>query len=457
MKNEMATSTTNPNGYYRFPTLSNDTIIFVSEDDLWSVPLEGGTARRLTSSLGRVSTPSLSRDGKWLAFSSTEEGHSEIFVMPATGGEPRRLTHLGANTRVIGWNASGEILYASNHQHAFARLTDIYSVDIETGQTTHVPVGPVTHYDCDSRGRVVIARNGGTDLAYWKRYKGGTAGQVWIDRKGSGQFERLLKSPANTARPFIVGDRVVYISDHDGIANVYSVNFEGGDERRLTNHQDFFVRGLSVSGRRLVYHAGGDLFILELDAKGKAAARSRKVKVVYGSPRTQAGRRFASAADHLQDYDLDPEGEKAVIEARGKTFSFDLWRGPVFMHGQEGAIRERLGRFLKDGKRIVLISDAGGEESIEIHDHAERGKIERFTKLEIGRANQMKLSPVADEVAITNHRNELIWVDLTTKKSKVLDRSLFDRIWGFNWSHDGRYLAYQCSVDARRSCIKIYD
>lgn len=448
---------TNPNGYYRFPTLSDDTIVFVSEDDLWSVPLDGGVARRLTSSLGRVSSPSLSRDGKWLAFSSTEEGHSEIYVMPSSGGEPRRLTHYGANTRVVGWNASGEVLFASNHQHAFARLTDIYSVDFESGQTKHVPCGPVTHYDCDSKNRVVIARNGGTDLAYWKRYKGGTAGQIWIDRKGNGHFERLLKTPHNTARPFLVGERVVYISDHEGIANVYSVNLDGTDERRLTNHQDFFVRGLNVSGRKLVYHAGGDLYFLELDAKGKVSTRSRKVKVVYGSPRTQASRRFVSAADHLMDFDLDPEGEKAVVEARGKTFSFDLWRGPVFMHGQEGPIRERLGRFLKDGKRIVLVSDAGGEEALEIHDHGERAKIERFTKLDLGRAKELKLSPCADEVAISNHRNELIWVDLTSKKTKVIDKSEYHQIWGFNWSHDGRYLAYSCSVDMRRIAIKIYD
>lgn len=450
-------STTNPNGYYRFPTLSGDTLVFVSEDDLWSVPIEGGTARRLTSSLGRISTPSLSRDGKWLAFSSTEEGHSEVYVMPATGGEPRRLTHFGANTRVIGWSHAGEILFVSNHQHAFARLTDVYTVDVETGQTKNVPVGPVTHYDCDSRGRVVIARNGGTDLAYWKRYKGGTAGQVWIDRKGNGDFTRLLKSPANTARPFIIGDRVVFISDHEGIANVYSVNFDGGDERRLTNHRDYYVRGLNVHGRKLVYHAGGDLYVLELDARGKAGSRPRKVKVVYGSPRTQASRRFVSAADHLTDFDLDPEGEKAVVEARGKTFSFDLWRGPVFMHGQEGPIRERLGRFLKDGKRIVLVSDAGGEESLEIHDHGERSKIERFTKLDIGRAREMKLSPAADEAVISNHRNELIWIDLASKKSKVIDRSTHSRIWGYNWSHDGRYIAYACSINPRQVAIKIYD
>ncbi|MEK7358350.1 MAG: peptidase, partial [Bdellovibrionota bacterium] len=451
------TTASNPNGYYRFPTISADKIVFVSEDDLWSVPADGGVARRLTSSLGRVSTPVLSRDGKWLAFSSTQEGHAEIYVMPAEGGEPKRLTHLGADTRVIGWTATGEILFVSNHQHAFVRLADVYSVDIETSQMKHVPCGPVTHYDCDARGRVVIARNGGTDLAYWKRYRGGRVGAIWIDRKGDGHFERLLKSPANTARPFIVGDRVIFISDHEGIGNVYSVNFDGGDERRLTNHQDFFVRGLGVHGRKLVYHAGGDLFTLELDAKGKVASRSKKVKVIYGSPRTQVSRRFVGAADHLMDFDLDPSGEKAVIEARGKTFSFDLWRGPVFMHGQEGPIRERLGRFLKDGKRLVLVSDAGGEEALEIHDHAERAKIERFTKLELGRARAMKLSPAADEAAIVNHRNELIWVDLTSKKSKVIDRSLYSNIWGYNWSHDGRYLAYHCSLDTRRSAIKVYD
>ena len=166
------------NGYYREPSISKTQIVFVSEDDLWTVSLNGGVARRLSSGLGKASHPALSPDGKFLAYTSTEEGNTEIFMMPAEGGEAIRLTHLGRETRVLGWTPEGEILFASNHQHAFARLSDIYAIDIKTKKVRNIPCGPATHADIDAKGRIVLARHGGTDLAYWKRYKGGRAGEL---------------------------------------------------------------------------------------------------------------------------------------------------------------------------------------------------------------------------------------------------------------------------------------
>ena len=146
-----------------------------------------------------------------------------------------------------------------------------------------------------------------------------------------------------------------------------------------------------------------------------------------------------------------------MIAARGKTFSFDNWKGPVFRHGQNGTYRHRLGRFLRDGQRIVLVSDAGGEESLEIHDVMNQGVSIRMSDLHLGRVLDMKLSPVADEALVVNHRNELIWIDLQTAKSKVLDRSRQSRIQGFNWSFDGRYVCYGKSVTGRTTAIYIYE
>src|SRR5262245_58380494 len=103
-------------GYYRFPTIHDETIIFVTEDDLWSVSVTGGVARRLTSNLGEVSYPVLSPDGEWLAYVGQEEGASEVYVMPATGGRAQRLTYLSSSCRVLGWTTdSQQIIFASNY------------------------------------------------------------------------------------------------------------------------------------------------------------------------------------------------------------------------------------------------------------------------------------------------------------------------------------------------------
>lgn len=442
-------------GYYRFPTLRNGQVVFVSEDDLWSVSLDGGVPRRLSSGLGKVMLPSLSPDGEWLAFSSSEEGNTEVYLMPAEGGEATRMTHLGSDARVVGWTKSGEILFSSSHAQPFSRLTDLYTLETEHRIAKRIPCGPASHVDFDSRGACVIARHGGTDLAHWKRYRGGRAGELWIDN-GTG-FKKLLKHPANSARPFFIGERIFFISDYEGFGQVYSVLPDGTDLKRVTDVRDFYVRSLSVDGNRLIYQAGGDLFTFEVDALGKMKSKPQKIQIEYRSGKTQTNRRFVSAPRYLEDYELDPVGETAVIAARGKTFSFGLWKGPVTYHGQEGATRSRLGRFLRDGKRLALISDAGGEESLEIHDLEDRTAVERLVNLDLGRTRDMKLSPTADEAALVNHRNELLWVDLASHEMRVLDRSVHSRIYGFNWSYDGRYIAYSSAIDERRSALKIYD
>jgi tricorn protease len=114
------------NGYYSFPTIYKDQVVFVCEDDLWQVSAQGGMARRLTANLGRVSHPAASPAGQDLAFIGREDGENEVYVMPLSGGPAQRLTFLGSSTVVIGWTPdSQKILFASNAGQPFNPLTQI--------------------------------------------------------------------------------------------------------------------------------------------------------------------------------------------------------------------------------------------------------------------------------------------------------------------------------------------
>ena len=201
-------------GYYRFPTVHEDNIVFVAEDDLWTVSTRGGLARRLTSNLGEVSRPCLSPDGEYLAFTGREEGHAEVYLMPALGGSEKRTTCLGADSLVVNWHPDGKsILFTSNASQPFQRMFQLYCVDREGGLPQPEPIGPVQHISYGSSGGVVIGRNT-TDPARWKRYRGGTAGDLWIDVEGNGEFQRLIRLDGNPSSPMWVGARIFFLSDH---------------------------------------------------------------------------------------------------------------------------------------------------------------------------------------------------------------------------------------------------
>lgn len=490
-------------GYYRFPTINKDTIVFVSEDDLWGVSVKGGVAWRLTSNVGAVTYPMLSPDGKQLAFVGREEGAPEVYVMPAEGGTARRLTYLGNPCRVLGWNAEGtHILFCSNYGQVIWREYGLFQVaaDGVDNAVEELPYGPARTIAQGPKGQIVLGRNTG-DPARWKRYRGGTAGHLWIRTKKN-EFEHLLPNlSGNIASPLWITKkgrhRIFFVSDHEGVGNLYSCTPTGKDLKRHTDHEDFYVRNPSTDGTQIVYHAGADLYVYDI-AKDKTKA----VKLDYRSPRIQRNRKFVPATRSVSEANLHPSNQALTMIARGKVFTLYNHEGPAYQHGQRNGVRYRLPSWLNDGARLLLVSDASGEEALEIHTTEMDELPQVLDGLDIGRPLSIKVSPNADNIALTNHRHELILIELKPKekdkaeaddkvevegkekkkaKTKdikikdaeakvevddnaneivptitVVDRSPYRRVAGFNWSPDGRWIAYGCGVSEHLTEIRLY-
>lgn len=237
-------------GYFRHPTVHGDRVVFVCEDDLWEVPLGGGVARRLTSGRGVMSRPMFSPDGTTLAFTSSDEAHPEAWAMPSEGGPATRLTHTGAIAGARAWRPDGSVVVTSSHEQPFWRQSELYAVAATGGWLDRLGWGPATDVAWSGDGKVVLGRHT-TDPARWKRYRGGLAGQLWVDRDGSGTFRRILKDlGGNIGSPLWVGSRVYFVSDHEGVGNIYSCRATGADVRRHTSHGDFYARFRRPTGRR---------------------------------------------------------------------------------------------------------------------------------------------------------------------------------------------------------------
>jgi tricorn protease len=437
-------------GYYRYPTINQDTVVFVCEDDLWTVPAAGGIARRLTANPGMVSTPALSPDGAMLAYASRDEGHYEVYVMPAEGGPARRLTYLGAQSLVNSWSLDGEsIVFVSNAAQPFPSINQAYAISPGGGDPLPLPIGPASSISYGRDGGLVIGRNT-TDIARWKRYRGGLTGELWIDAEGDNQWRKLVRLGGNLALPLWVAERIYFVSDHQGIGNLYSCTPGGGDLRRHTHHTAYYVRHPSTDGQRIVYHAGADLYLFD-----PATDSVRLVEVELNSPQAQRKRKFVAGERYLQDYAPHPEGHSAAIAARGKVFSLGNWDGAVVQHGDTETARYGLPIWLHDGKRLVIVGDAGGEDALEIHSADAGQPPERLEALDIGRPVDIAAAPQGDWLALANHRNELLLVNLAERSVRILDRSQHAWIRGMAWSPDGQWLAYGFQDSQQTSIIKL--
>jgi tricorn protease len=436
-------------GYFRYPTIAGDTIAFVSEDDVWTAPADGGVARRLTAGLSEVSRPVLSPDGGRLAFTSREEHHPEVWSMPGAGGPARRVTWLGAGQSIPRlFMPDGRILFVSDAGEPFATQLHAYAVSPDGGLPERLPYGPAREVAFGPGGAVVLGRNT-ADPARWKRYRGGTAGRLWIDTRGSGQFKPFLDLDGNLASPMWIGRRIYFISDHEGVGNLYSVRPDGRDLTRHTDHDHYYARFAATDGRRVVYQHAATVWRFDPDTDEAVV-----VEIEFPSPRVQRNRKFVRAEDFMTGHGLHPDGHSLALETRGRLFTFPLWEEAVRQHGRADGVRYKHSRWTHDGAAIVTVSDEGGEDGIEVRSVVGED-VRRFDGPDLGRIVDLALSPTAAQAAVVTHRRELFLVDLESGSTTLLDRSIFGHLGEPAWSPNGRWLAYSSAESQRTVSLKL--
>ncbi|MET7440001.1 peptidase S41, partial [Streptomyces sp. NPDC005568] len=305
-----------PPAYLRFPHLHGDLVVFTAEDDVWAAPLDGaGRAWRVSADNVPVNHPRISPDGTTVAWTSTRDGAPEVHAAPLDGGPAKRLTYWGSGrTQVRGWTPEGRVLALSTVGQASLRRSWARAVPLDGGPADTLPYGPVGDVAHGGPGTVLLSAPMGREAAWWKRYRGGTAGKLWIDREGEGEFVRLHEDlDGNIEYPMWVGQRVAFLSDHEGVGAVYSSLADGSDLRRHTGVDASYARHAATDGTRVVYASAGELWLLD-DLDG---AEPRRLDVRLGGQRVDLQPHPVSAARWFGAGAPDHTGRGSAISVRG--------------------------------------------------------------------------------------------------------------------------------------------
>jgi tricorn protease len=424
-------------GYYRYPALHGETLVFAAEGDLWTVGIGGGTARRLTSHPGEETNPAISPDGKILAFSAAYEGPTEVYTMPLAGGLPSRWTFEADASTVIGFTPDGRLLYSTR---AYSTLPNpqLVAIDLESGGTEIIPLSQASDGSYDATGRTIFFSRPGFHNNNTKRYQGGTARNVWKFTEGGGEAVNLTADfPGEDFAPMWENGRVYHVSDRSGDWNIWSMDEEGGDLRPLTEHRGWDVRSPCLHDGRIAYQLGADIHLLDVDSGSDGV-----IDISLASDFDQLREKWVQGPmEYLTSAHIHPQGEAVVMTTRGRVFVAPAGDGRLVRASFKPGIRYRDAVFMPDGESLLALSDESGELEFitmpadgvgEERPLTDNGTILRF---------QGHPSPDGKWVAYDDKNNDLWLLEIATGKQRVISGNR-EGVGDIAWSPDSRWVAF---------------
>lgn len=446
----LAAAAPGPQGYYRMPALRGDTVVFVSEGDLWKVPLAGGAARRLTSHSGDESSPAISPDGGTVAFTAQYEGPTEVYTMPLTGGLPSRLTHEGG--AVVGWTPDGRVIFTTT---VYSTLPNpqLMTVDPATGAAGMIPLAQASDGVYDESGRTLFFTRLAFQGSQTKRYKGGTAQNLWRFAEGDSEARPLTGDYAGTSRRAMWWQgRVYFASDRDGCMNLWSMTPDGGDLRQHTRHSGMDVLGPSMDAGKIVYQLGADLRVLDV-----ASGKDEGIEITLDSDFDQTRERWVrKPLEYMTSARVSPDGDRVALTARGRVFVAPHRQGRLVEADRQEGVRYRDARFMPDGKTLLAMSDESGEVEFWTLPANGVGEAQQITR--DGDVLRWEGVPSPDGRWVAHHdKNQRLWLlNMETKENRKIDESPVENVGDIRWSPDSGWIAYAIPGENLYRRVKLY-
>ncbi|HEY3025888.1 MAG TPA: PDZ domain-containing protein [Pyrinomonadaceae bacterium] len=342
----------------RTPTISATQIAFAYANNIWTVPRAGGSARRITSFQGQTTNPHFSPDGKWIAFSGEYAGNLDVYVVPAEGGEPRRLTWHPGSDQVQGWTPDGKAIVFSSSRATWAPsgAPRFWTVSAEGGVEEPMPLPRAYQGKVSADGvRIAYRMNNSWDEER-RNYRGGQNRPIWIVDLKTYDLVSPPWTDSKDMDPVWVDDAVYFISDRDGVANIWEYQTRTKKLAQVTRFTDFDVKALDSGANAIVFEQAG--YVHELDPR---SGKEHIVKINAAGDFPWMMPNWEDVTSRMTNMALSPTGKRAVVEARGEIFTIPAEKGDVRNLTNSSASAERDPAWSPDGKFISYFSDKSGE------------------------------------------------------------------------------------------------
>lgn len=446
----------------RFPATNGQEIVFSYAGDLYKVPLAGGDARRLTSHVGYEMFPRFSPDGRTIAFTGQYDGNTEVYTMPAEGGEPLRVTYTATNSRddlgdrmgpnniVLAWTPDGgRIVYRNRISDGFSGK--MYTVEKEGGLSEAIPLpeGGFCSYSPD--GKKLAYNRVMREFRTWKYYKGGMADDIWVYDPAGKKVENITDNPAQDIFPMWIGDVIFFLSDRDRIMNLFAYNTKTGQTEKVTDFTQYDIKFPSAHGTTIVFENGGSIY--KMDA---ATRKPEKVSITLSSDNIYARSALKNGADYLTAASLSPDGERLAVTARGEVFDVPAARGVTKNITRSPGAHDRQAQWSPDGRQIAYISDATGETELYLQE-AGGGEPVQLTKANDTYIRTFAWSPDSRKIVYTDRKNRLNLLDVPSRQKETLMQTPAGEAYGVSFSPDSKWLTYSRTADNQMDIVYVYD
>ncbi|MGD8329562.1 MAG: hypothetical protein PVJ49_08995, partial [Acidobacteriota bacterium] len=437
-------------GYYRYPEVHGDTIVFAAEGDLWRTTVAGGMAQRLTTHLAEETDPVISPDGQTLAFTARYEGPAELYTMPLAGGVPTRQTYEGDASVATTWTPDGRLVYTTGY-YATLPVPQLVAIDLTDHTRERIPLSTASEAVYADNGDLYFVRPAFHNNVT-KRYVGGTARDVWKFAVGAEEAVELTGDyEGESHSPMWWDGRVYFVSDRDGTMNIWSMDRDGGDVRQHTEHAGWDVRDPELSDGHIVYQLGADLWLYDI-----ASDAASRIPITLASDFEQLREKWeTNPMQYLTSAHLSEDGDSIVLTARGRVFVAPAGNGRLVQASREQGVRYRDVTFMPDGS-LVGLSDATGEfEWTRLPANgvgnpnplSDNGTVLRFAGT---------VSPNGIWIGFTDMNRDLNLLDTRSGEVRVISENR-EGIGSMSWSPDSRWLAYTMTAMNSFQVIKLYN